>query len=222
MLFRARLVLLLLEHGVGVWLIEADSTWFDNPTKFLHDMHGMDVVVGQDGTFEILPHLPEAGFIFLNSTAAARAMWTGLIAQQAGLLANSSAEQLGHDGSEMIMLREGGHLDKVIWASFPKTRFVGGLWYQEELFRHAVNPMVIQNNWLVSKQEKIARAKEWGHWFTDDDGECLPCARSTGSKARAAGETCNAQVCQKISPRKGPFLPKRSLLSFATLRRPAA
>ena len=194
MLFRARLVLSLLERGVGVWLIEADATWFANPTRFLRGMYGMDVVVGQDGSFETLPHLPEAGFIFLNATAAARDMWAGLIAQHASLLSNSTAMQLGHDGSEMIMLREGGHLDKVTWASFPRTRFVGGLWYQEEPFRQAVNPIVIQNNWLAGSREKMARAKEWGHWFTDDDGECLPCACCAGSEADASEDACNHQV----------------------------
>ena len=168
MLFRAKVVLGLLDAGINVWLVEADALWLQNPSPVIREARGLDVIAGQDGTFFISPSQPCAGFIYLNATNATRLMWSDLMAQHERVLKASTTDELGASGSEMLMLPY--HLPKVKWASFERTSFVGGKWYSDANFRNAVNPLVIQNNWLVGNRRKIERAKEFGHWFLGSDG----------------------------------------------------
>ena len=202
MLFRAQNVLSLLQNSINVWLVEADATWFANPTPFIRELRDMDVVVGQDGSLivrddpssryhrEHTPaiqendednNLPEAGFIYLNATEATISMWDDLVEQHENLLEESGTEHLGDSGSEMRMLPQ--HLPKVRWTSFPRTRFVSGLWYEDTEFRKAVNPIVIQNNWIKGNEAKIDRARQWGHWFLlENNRTCTDTAHTGASR----------------------------------------
>ncbi|XP_063409108.1 uncharacterized protein LOC134692580 [Mytilus trossulus] len=38
--------------------------------------------------------------------------------------------------------------------------------------RIAWHPYVIHNNWIIGRRKKMKRAKQWGHWFMKDNGEC--------------------------------------------------
>ena len=170
LLFRAKVVQILLDDSVNVWLVEADSTWFQNPTPFIRRFRDLDVVAGQDGTLD--EDIPEAGFIYLNATQSTRKMWSDLMSQHEAVLRSADTDEIGHSGSEQRMLP--GHLKKVKFSYFPRTRFVGGKWYSNVTFREAVNPIVIQNNWIVGNANKIVRAKQWGHWLLQEDGTtCL-------------------------------------------------
>mmetsp|Transcript_61840 Transcript_61840/g.141557 ORF Transcript_61840/g.141557 Transcript_61840/m.141557 type:complete len:170 (+) Transcript_61840:2-511(+) len=161
----------LLQHDVPVWLIEADSTWFANPTYVLSELRDLDVIVGQDGG--LTWDLPESGFIFMNATANARAMQAALISQHDTVLraSDQSVGELGAIASEMLMLPK--LLKSVRWTSFPRKHFVGGWWYKDAKFRAEVEPVVVQNNWIAGNVNKVARAKQWGHWFLGSDGACL-------------------------------------------------
>jgi len=167
MLFRSRIVQVLLDHSINVWLVEADSTWFENPTPFIRQFQDLDIVVGQDGT--LTDDIPEAGFIYLNSTTLTRRIWSDLTLHHESVLKTTMKDDLGNSGSEMLLLPD--HLKKVKWTYFPRTRFVGGLWYSDITFREAVNPVVIQNNWIIGNSAKIERAKKWGHWRVQKDGK---------------------------------------------------
>ena len=53
--------------------------------------------------------------------------------------------------------------------------FARGEWYTDSKFRLSCPfPKVLQNNYIVGKEEKVRRAKEWGHWFLSDEGLCIP------------------------------------------------
>ena len=68
-------------------------------------------MAGQDGSFFISPDLPCAGFIYLNATDATRRMWASLLAEHERVLAAATADEVGDEGSEMLLLPF--HLRKV-------------------------------------------------------------------------------------------------------------
>jgi len=168
MLFRTRTLSALLQSDVSVWLIESDATWFGNPEP--HLPRGYDIVVGQDGYFH--EDIPEAGFVFLNATEKTKRMWQSLSEQQAAALQDAGSGWLGGKGSEMLMLP--GQIVKhgLRRGDFPRAFFVGGKWYQNATFRDMVNPVVIQNNWIIGNGPKIKRAQQWGHWYLNQSNEC--------------------------------------------------
>ena len=169
MLFRLRLVENLLRARISLWLIESDSTWFSDPSSIITTYTNMDVIAGQDALLN--ESYPEAGNIYLNSSSTAtRRMILSLIAEQQNSLENLRTGHVGNNGNEMLMLPK--HLKHVKWSFLPKRLFVGGLWYSNAAFRSSVEPIVIQNNWIVGNEQKIKRAKEWGHWFIDDKLRC--------------------------------------------------
>lgn len=171
MLFRAKIVEQLLLRGVNVWLVESDAVWFADPAPYLTSLRDKDVVAGQDG--KLTDEIPEAGFIFLNSTKRTQRMWSALRQQHERTLrlyADSDRQTLGDEGSEMLMLPQ--HLRSVAWTFFPKDRFVSGKWYLDRNMRENSFPVVIQNNWIVGNAEKIRRAQDWGHWFLDSSHSC--------------------------------------------------
>ena len=60
----------------------------------------------------------------------------------------------------------------------PKSKYVSGRWYdggvrqdsaevRAYVRQHGV-PYVINNNWIIGNENKIKRAKRWGHWFLQD------------------------------------------------------
>ena len=174
MLFRLRLVENLLRARISLWLIESDSTWFSNPSSIIAAYKNMDVIAGQDALLN--DSYPEAGNIYLNaSSIATRRMILALIAEQQNSLENLRTGHVGNNGNEMLMLPK--HLKHVKWSFLPKRLFVGGLWYSNAEFRLSVEPIVIQNNWIVGNKQKIKRAKEWGHWFVDDKLRCKSMSR---------------------------------------------
>ncbi|EKX32903.1 hypothetical protein GUITHDRAFT_120890 [Guillardia theta CCMP2712] len=76
-------------------------------------------------------------------------------------------------------------------AVFPRCMFVNGQWYDGGVVNNfkgkraecegsgGVLPLMIQNNWIVGIENKVRRAKRWGHWFVRNE--------STGSCGSEAG-----------------------------------
>lgn len=169
MAFRLELVEQLLKHGISIWLVESDSTWFENPGYVISEYSGFDVITGQDCLLE--ESCPQAGNIFLNASApAALQMIQNLKTEQLDVLLELPEGEVGVAGNEMHMLPK--HLAKLRWAFFPNKLFVGGLWYMNSTFRAQVSPIMIQNNWIVGNDKKVERAKSWGHWYLDDELGC--------------------------------------------------
>lgn len=169
MAFRLELMEKILESGISIWLVESDSTWFQNPARMIGEFQNMDIITGQDALLE--DSYPEAGNIFLNASSMKTLdMVKNLRAEQEASLSKLQDGEVGNRGNEMLMLP--AHLKKLHWTFFPRKLFVGGLWYKNETFRSIVTPIVVQNNWIIGNQAKIARAKDWNHWFLRNDLTC--------------------------------------------------
>lgn len=169
MAFRLRLLEQIVANGISIWLVESDSTWFENPRWVLHEYQDMDVLTGQDAL--LTDSYPEAGNMYLNaSSPKALKLLVDLRKEQETSLSNLADGQVGNQGNEMLMLPR--HLKKLRWSFLPRKLFVGGLWYKNSTFRESVTPIVIQNNWVVGNSAKIQRAKDWGHWFLQDGLAC--------------------------------------------------
>ena len=48
----------------------------------------------------------------------------------------------------------------------PKCEYAAGFWYHNETYRNECpRPWVILNNWIKGRDNKVGRAKKWGHWL---------------------------------------------------------
>ena len=71
--------------------------------------------------------------------------------------------------SGLVNKRIDGLTKKVL----PLSEYSDGKWYNmPETKRNISDPYVINNNWIIGNDKKISRAKEWGHWFLNEDDSC--------------------------------------------------
>jgi|EP01049_Picozoa_sp_SAG25_P007325 hypothetical protein len=78
MQFRTKLLWRMLRHGASIWVVEADATWFGDPSAQVTTRSGYDVLTGQDNALRDWPAdgkaallvgaIPEGGFLYLNAT----------------------------------------------------------------------------------------------------------------------------------------------------------
>lgn len=169
-LARLRLQNQLIQEGMNVFLVEADSIWFSPMAEYMSKL----VEVDKASIVSVDP-LISAGFIFFSASHAQFfAEYTNEYAKIILKLRGSEGRvDHIHAGEQHLMtemLRERNH--SVVWLD--ECHFARGEWYQDEKYRiRCPHPKVIQNNYLVGNAEKVTRAKEWNHWFLDGDGQCL-------------------------------------------------
>jgi FkbM family methyltransferase len=172
MLFRTNLLIMLLEQKVPIFLIESDAVWLDDPTSLVLSTPG-DIVTMSD----TLPprKVLQGGFQLLRPTAPTISVWKKLFQQFQTILQEADKQKyLGDKGSEQLILdsliRREPDL-KVSWL--PRDSFVPGIYYRDPEFAASItNPKVILNNYIIGIDKKIMRAKQWNHWFLNDDGSC--------------------------------------------------
>ena len=117
----------------------------------------------------------QGGFQLLRPTDATKRVWARMRnAFETKMRGVSGRESIGQHGSEQLMLdkliREDSDL-RVGWLD--PSAFVSGLWYKRRSYRKTVpKPAVVLNNWILGSDAKIKRAKEWKHWFLDNQGTC--------------------------------------------------
>lgn len=188
MLFRTELLIKLLEREVPIFLIESDAVWLDDPTSLVLSTPG-DIVTMSD----TLPPrtVLQGGFQLLRPTAPTVSVWKKLLHQFEDVLQQADKDKyLGDGGSEQLMLdkliRREPEL-KVSWL--PREYFVPGIYYRDPKFAASItNPKVILNNYIVGIDKKIERAKQWNHWFLNDDGSCATNNNQSNPRNPVAGQ----------------------------------
>lgn len=190
MLWRTAVILDLLKNNIPLFIIESDATWLSNPSDYIekNNYQGCDFIAGNDRITKV--KVAECGFILLNSTENMLKLWQELyykLETNWNLIKNSSfrskskivrARQLGRLNEMNLfnaLLKENKY-QTISDCWFPVNDFPNGLWYSD---RWPVNkteisvPVVIQNNYIKGNEKKVERAKKFGHWFLDENDNCL-------------------------------------------------
>ncbi|XP_070537504.1 uncharacterized protein [Ptychodera flava] len=175
--YRVRLIDLILNSPMAVFLAESDAVWLSNPVAFINRYSNVDIVANaNDALSEEKKAM--AGFVFLNATSSTRSLWTKL-RQRLDSISKSYRNGTGESSGDMrifnLLLKT--EKPKVEW--FPADRFFSGQWYRKPKLRDtSKQPVVIQNNFIAGNDRKEERAKWWNHWFlSNSTEECIgnPC-----------------------------------------------
>ena len=172
MLFRTRLLCHLLANDVTLWLIESDALWIRDPTDEVLATEG-DMVTMSDGKPPTL--VLQGGFQLLRPTKATISVWAKLLRQFAETMERSRAgADMGDKGSEQLMMNKLIRNEPELnFAWLDPSHYFPGLYYREpDYAATAKEPKVILNNYIIGNDAKMARAKEWGHWFLMADLTC--------------------------------------------------
>lgn len=163
-----------LQAGAHVFLIEADATWLCPISDYMTGLVQKEKLISADDRGRHIP-LISAGFLFFPSTL--HRFFSGYVNKYAYILTkyeNFEGTFADKDPGEqhlMTKLIKKARLD-VIWLD--ECQFARGEWYSDKDFRtRCPHPKVIQNNYIAGNDKKKERAKQWGHWFLNDDNTCV-------------------------------------------------
>ena len=177
MIRRTQIMSALLQNGIETLLFECDFLWIKNPLEVFNSYRSKyDIVF--IGNYK-LPNTINGGFIYMFPTKKTKAVLSEL---------NNMMQNLGETiKNDRIWKLQSPfendqfYLSKLVNDRFagintivlPLTDFVDGKWYSySNEHRALLTPYVIHNDWLSGNKNKIARAKQWGHWFLRDDNTC--------------------------------------------------
>lgn len=162
MFLRVRFLLQLLRNNIPFVLFETDSLWLRNPNELLENYSNYDIIAAQKGGNLKLGNY-SAGYMFVNSTREAAEIWSEM---------TKRLKEGIHETYEQDLM---DHLCKHEFASarcmlFPYKHVSDGIWYRmtpSERRALVPNPYIINNNYIVGINNKIARAKKLDQWFMD-------------------------------------------------------
>ena len=117
----------------------------------------------------------------LEPTVGQHKLWTKVLEKMDALCRQLAAKADAFVVSEgdndqlyftgLVRQRLGG----VSMAFLPRESFPDGMWYHNASHRAALpatdpchRPLII-NNFIIGNDNKVARAKQWGHWFWLDN-----------------------------------------------------
>jgi len=178
---RVQVVASLVRAGIPFLLCEPDALWVRNPLTdpVLHSTAEM-VYYRDNG------EIPGFGFLRLWPTAMVRSLFSAVEAefgrQMPGPTTEASASiDITSEQNFLHRLLEGqGGRDRALALS--NTKYVSGKWYSQGVdgrrsrgaSKSDGTPYVINQNWIVGNSAKISRAKQWGHWFLQNEeaGTC--------------------------------------------------
>ncbi|XP_070537505.1 uncharacterized protein [Ptychodera flava] len=175
--YRVRLIDLILNSPMSVFLVESDSVWLSNPVAFIDRYSNADIVANANRALSEEKQAM-AGFVFLNATSSTRLLWTKLrqrLDDISKTYQNGTGKSSGDMGIFNLLLKT--EKPKVVWL--PGDQFFSGQWYRKPKLRDtSKQPVVIQNNFIAGNDRKEERAKWWNHWFlSKSTEECIgnPC-----------------------------------------------
>jgi len=184
---RVRIIEYLTALKIPILLFEPDALWVRNPLEDDELMNAEEDLVGfnDDGNFGF-------GWLRLTTSESVHALMQAVRIQFDKQLQNVVNLDYNHPlsmaGEQHVMVnllknrkKEAG-FSNITTRMLTECKYLSGKWYDGgrggngESVRKKCNgfPVVINNNWIVGNEAKIARAKRWGHWFLPDDlnGTC--------------------------------------------------
>ncbi|CAH1802761.1 unnamed protein product [Owenia fusiformis] len=174
MLTRTMLLLSMLKNNVTILLFEVDAVWFSSPFPLLQSLSKYDIVGAKiSGNNRIA-----GGFLLLQPTNATQVVFTKVIDKLNAFLetySNVTDDKKLPDGSnDQTYLHEiivSQHNLKYKLLDF--NIIEDGLWYlRSHNYSTETRPLVLNNNYVIGNEVKIARAKKFGHWFLNSNNSC--------------------------------------------------
>lgn len=173
-----------IQAGLNVMLIEADAVWFSSD---VHDeLHRLfkeqkyDFISADNSVDSKVFHEFSAGFSgYRGESKVVRELFSLYTIDYAVQLAPFAGRQgfIGNVGeqlylSKLISTRRGL---SVKWLD--PCNYSSGAWYSNinDMAYNCPFPLVLQNNYIVGNDQKIHRAKLWGHWFLQRVGRSQTC-----------------------------------------------
>ncbi len=184
MLLRTRLIADLVERGVQVFLFETDQTWLKDPFVDIERelRAGADMV----GTLDT-QHNVAGNTLYLKPTLPTRKLWSEVYrrfkasydavgVESMDESENSFVEHDQHSLSDLLLYNEEFRRENPVALGLLNADFfVGGSWYSGFYnSEESKTPVIINNNFISGVRKKKKRAIEFGHWFIDRNGRCLP------------------------------------------------
>lgn len=200
MLDRTILISNLLRMDIDVFLVETDSVWLRDP------MHTISNYTMQQESPEILGIMQSdrninGGFLYVRSTIGTKYLYRYIegsfkrefIRQGMDKVTSPSYRKgIKNDQTYLthILFHDKSFQSKykIKFQPLDANKFVFGNWYEKNTFYgvNAISPTVVNNNFIIGIDNKVARARRFGHWFLDDKTK-----KCSGAKVEAAIEKNN-------------------------------
>lgn len=169
MLFRTDIIIFLLKNNITVWLTESDARWQRDPRNKIVNIDADYVTMSDDPS---AGKKIQGGFQFLRPTPPVLSVWTKMqnILKQKLQTAYAGSD-IGHTGNEQLILNNlitNEPSLKMYWLD--SNLFVPGKFYNNRGVQDRA--IVILNNYIIGNKAKEDRAKRWGHWYLNENGEC--------------------------------------------------
>ncbi|XP_071179339.1 uncharacterized protein [Mytilus edulis] len=176
MIRRTQILLKMLQNNIEIFLFEVDCLWIKNPVPTLAKNIGFDILVNPVSN---RPGIVAGGFIYMFPTRATKYLWNELnnkltkLEQRIRNLPPGRGISEGENDQIYLSDLVKRRVDGLKCKTLPLTEFSDGKWYSfPNKTRTASDPYVVNNNWVNGNQNKISRAKAWGHWFIRKDNSC--------------------------------------------------
>jgi hypothetical protein len=183
MFFRSGLMLQLLAAGIDFMVVESDSVWFSDPSSVLFSYQG-DFVTGLagDGPFDGervgavegvrlgTNRGVQHGFSLFRSNSRTIDYYATVLAYFEDMINNKHD---GHENEQGVIVKLLKKFPELKFQFFEENQFRHGMyWFPKDLPPGAPKPIIIQNNYIIGGDKKLARAKEAGYWYLNDKNEC--------------------------------------------------
>lgn len=188
-IYRTRVVNWIIQENIPVFLFELDAMWTSNPIPFVTSKKEYDLTIipTYEKSFELA-----IGFYYARNTTRLKQFWMELDRRLDSLMTMFSCldneEHVRAKDNDQIVLKELiiEHYGNVIVYFLPLTQFLDGKWYFKPNEDQLKNAFILNFNFVIGVDEKIQRAKKFGHWFVADDNvTCISHMNKTASQKLA-------------------------------------
>nr|XP_034336603.1 UDP-D-xylose:L-fucose alpha-1,3-D-xylosyltransferase-like isoform X1 [Crassostrea gigas] len=177
-IYRTRVVNWLIQENIPVFLFELDALWVSNPIPFVTSKKEYDLTIipTYEKSFEAA-----IGFYYMRNTTRMKRFWAELVQRLNALdttfscLHNEDLVRSNHNDQIQLMELILEHYRNIVIYFLPLNTFLDGKWYKNPNTEQLKNAFILNFNFIIGIQEKIKRAKRFGHWFVADDH--LTCVR---------------------------------------------
>lgn len=171
-IYRTRVVNWLIQENIPVFLFELDALWVSNPMSFVTSKKEYDLTIipTYEKSFEAA-----IGFYFMRNMTRMKLFWAELVHRLDALdttfscLHNADLVRSNHNDQIQLMELILEHYRNIVIYFLPLNRFLDGKWYKNPNTEQLKNAFILNFNFIIGIQEKIKRAKRFGHWFVADD-----------------------------------------------------
>lgn len=176
-IYRGRVVNWILQENFPVFLFELDALWIRNPLPFVTSKKEYDLT--------IIPTYAKSfeaaiGFYYMRNSTRMKTFWAELVHRLDELdttfscLDNTALVRSKDNDQIVLMDLILEHYRNIVIYFLPLNRFLDGKWYTHPNLEQLKHAFILNFNFIIGIDEKIARAKQFGQWFVAQDNvSCL-------------------------------------------------